>query len=72
MKIIEIDPSIRELVKVNDGYCPCAIEHNPDTNCICKDFREQDKPGECHCGRFVKVYGDDMNVHTSGEIGVGE
>ena len=54
--IIQIRPEILDLVKANDGYCPCAIEHNPDTKCICKGFWEQDKPGECHCGRFVKVY----------------
>ena len=54
--IIQIRPEILELVKANDGYCPCAIEHNPDTKCVCKSFREQTEPGECHCGRFAKVY----------------
>lgn len=63
LSIIEINPDIRELVKANGGYCPCAIEKTPDTKCICKAFWEQDKPGECHCGRFAKVYG---------EIGEGE
>lgn len=56
LAIIQIRPEILELVKANDGYCPCAIEKTPDTKCICKDFWEQDKPGECHCGRFAKVY----------------
>ena len=56
LSIIEINPDIWELVKANDGYCPCAIEKTPDTKCMCKAFCEQDKPGECHCGRFVKVY----------------
>lgn len=65
--IIEINPDIRELVKASDGYCPCAIERTPDTKCICKAFLEQDKPGECHCGRFEKVLAEDMNVPTSGE-----
>lgn len=58
LSIIEINPDIRELVKASDGYCPCAIERNPDTKCICKAFWEQDTPGECHCGRFDKVYSD--------------
>ncbi len=58
LSIIEINPDIREAVKAAGGYCPCAIEHNPDTKCICKAFREQDKPGECHCGRFEKVYAE--------------
>ena len=58
LSIIEINPGIREAVKASDGYCPCAIEHNPDTKCICKAFREQTEPGECHCGRFAKVYAE--------------
>lgn len=53
MRIIEVDKSIRELVAQNNGYCPCAIEQTPDTLCMCKEFREQDK-GLCHCGRFLK------------------
>lgn len=73
LKIIEINPDIREAVKASDGYCPCAIEHNPDTKCICKAFREQGTPGECHCGRFAKVYvGEDTNVTTNEERTGGE
>lgn len=59
LKIIEINPSIRENVEANNGYCPCAIWQNPDTKCMCKEFREQTEPGECHCGRFVKVREED-------------
>lgn len=55
MRIIEINPNFRAAVEENDGYCPCAIEKNADTKCMCKDFREQEEPGECHCGRFEKV-----------------
>ena len=55
LKIVEIRPEIRENVKASNGYCPCAIWHNPDTKCMCKEFREQSVPGECHCGRFAKV-----------------
>lgn len=36
-------------------FCPCRIEHTPDTKCPCKEFREQTTEGECHCGLFVKV-----------------
>lgn len=57
MKIVEVNPSIRELVEQNDGYCPCAVFNNEDTKCPCKDFREQQTPGPCHCGRFEKVVG---------------
>ena len=55
MKIVEVNPGIRELVKQNDGYCPCAVFKVPDTKCMCKEFREQTEPGLCHCGRFEKV-----------------
>ena len=58
MRIITVDPSVAELVAQNDGYCPCAVFHTPDTKCICKDFREQEEPGPCHCGRYVKVLDD--------------
>lgn len=54
MKIIQVNPSIAELVQQNGGYCPCAIEKTPDTKCMCKDFREQES-GFCHCGRYEKV-----------------
>ena len=54
MKIIEINPDFGEVVRANDGYCPCAIERNDDTRCICKEFREQTAEGECHCGRYEK------------------
>lgn len=55
MKIREIDTSIQEAVKANNGYCPCAVIQNEDTICPCKDFREQTEPGECLCGRYEKV-----------------
>ena len=55
MKLIEKNPEFRVFVELNDGYCPCAIDKTEDTKCPCKEFREQKKPGECHCGRFEKV-----------------
>ena len=54
MKVREIDPSIKALVRANDGYCPCMVNKTPDTKCPCKDFREMES-GVCHCGRFEKV-----------------
>lgn len=53
-KIIEVDPSIAELVKNNDGYCPCMIEQTHETKCMCQMFREQ-SIGKCLCGRYEKV-----------------
>lgn len=60
MKIIKnpdaaIYEQMTEAVKVNDGYCPCAIGKSEDTKCPCREFREQTTEGECHCGRFVKT-----------------
>lgn len=54
-----------EAVKKNDGYCPCLVQKNEDTKCMCKMFREQvkaGKPGPCHCGRFVAVECFDIDV----------
>lgn len=56
LKIKEVEPSIRALVDQNGGYCPCAVQKIPDTRCICKEFREQNTPGLCHCGRYGKFF----------------
>jgi hypothetical protein len=58
LKIMEINPEFKAAVDANDGYCPCLIDRNADTKCMCKDFREQTEPGPCHCGRFEKVAGE--------------
>ena len=49
----ELVREIRQKIKENDGYCPCCLERNEDTKCMCKEFREQ-KSGECHCGLYYK------------------
>ena len=43
-----------EKVKDNNQYCPCMLLKNDDTKCMCKEFREQNTIGECHCGRYIK------------------
>lgn len=55
LRIVEIDPDFAKAVEENDGYCPCATEKTDDTICPCKDFRDQNEPGECYCGRFMKT-----------------
>ena len=53
---------VRRALKLNGGYCPCAVSQNDDTRCLCKEFREQiDKgiPGKCHCGLYVCEVGGD-------------
>lgn len=54
----ELVKEIREKLKENGGYCPCALVQNEDTKCMCKEFREAIKNnilGECHCGLYINV-----------------
>ena len=54
----EVVKAIKEGLKKNGGYCPCRIEKNQDTKCMCKEFREQIKDpnfeGYCHCLLYYK------------------
>ncbi len=43
-----------EKVAKNDGHCPCMLLKNDDTKCMCKEFREMNTAGECHCSRYIK------------------
>ena len=49
---------IKEGLKQKGGYCPCRLEKNDDTKCMCKEFREQIKDpnfeGYCHCMLYYK------------------
>lgn len=51
---IELRDEIRQRLKENGGYCPCALAQNDDTKCMCKEFREMTE-GTCHCGLYVKT-----------------
>ena len=51
----EIFLEVTNAVKSNDGYCCCEIEKNENTKCMCRNFREQEEGGFCHCGRFFKI-----------------
>lgn len=51
----ELVEQIKTKLKENGNYCPCKLLKNEDTKCMCKEFREQNAPGECHCGLYVKV-----------------
>ena len=46
---------ISKAVKDNSGFCPCLVDTSEDTKCICKEFREQETEGLCHCGRYLKT-----------------
>lgn len=48
----------RRQVKANGGYCPCALEKNKDTKCMCKKFRDAVRSGyigECDCGLYESI-----------------
>lgn len=47
---------IRNALLENNGYCPCKIERNADTKCMCKEFRESQGTGLCHCGLYQKTF----------------
>ena len=51
---------VRAKLKDNDGYCPCRLEKNEETKCMCKEFREQidrNEVGMCHCGLYMAEEG---------------
>ena len=54
----EIVKLVQEGLKKTGGYCPCRIEKNKDTKCMCKEFREQIQDpaceGYCHCLLYYK------------------
>ena len=54
----EIVAMVRDGLKKTGGYCPCRLEHTPDTKCICKEFRQQMADpafeGYCHCMLYYK------------------
>ena len=49
----QIVDKILDALDKNNGYCPCKLEKNNDTKCMCKEFKEQ-KEGYCHCGLYFK------------------
>ena len=49
----QIVDKILDALDKNNGYCPCKLEKNNDTKCMCKEFKEQ-KEGYCHCALYIK------------------
>jgi ferredoxin-thioredoxin reductase catalytic subunit len=47
--------AIRRALKENNGYCPCRVAHTDETKCMCKEFRESEDEGYCHCGLYYKA-----------------
>jgi ferredoxin-thioredoxin reductase catalytic subunit len=55
----EIVNTIREGLKVKDGYCPCRMQKTEEYKCMCKEFRDQianpEFEGYCHCRLYYKT-----------------
>lgn len=51
----ELAKEIQKALKENQNYCPCRVKKTSDTKCMCKEFREQETEGLCHCGLYKKV-----------------
>lgn len=61
---VELNPDVRivdalkAVMDKNGGYCPCRIQHTPETLCPCEEFRNQIADpkfsGYCHCRLYVK------------------
>ena len=51
----EIVKKIQKGLKNTGGYCPCSFIQNENTKCICKEFREQNFEGLCHCQLYKKI-----------------
>lgn len=49
---------IRQGILNKGGYCPCRLQKNEDTVCMCQEFRDQiadpDFEGYCHCMLYYK------------------
>lgn len=54
----EVVRTVREGLAAKGGYCPCRVERNEDTKCICKEFKQQiadpEFEGYCHCMLYYK------------------
>lgn len=55
---IELVKEIKKKLKKNNGYCPCKLNKNEDTKCMCKEFRDQidrNEQGYCYCGLYNAI-----------------
>lgn len=54
----EIVKTIKEGLKMKDGYCPCRLAKKEEYKCMCEEFKKQiadpDFEGFCHCKLYYK------------------
>lgn len=54
--VAKIDKGLNDnFKKYGKRYCPCSVIRNDDTVCPCKEFREMDNTGLCHCEKWEKT-----------------
>ena len=52
---LELVAEVNRQLQETRGYCPCALEHNESTKCVCQSFKELYAKGEeteCACGKY--------------------
>jgi hypothetical protein len=52
---LELIAEVNRQLQETKGYCPCALEWNESTKCICKTFKEslaKEEEIECNCGKY--------------------
>lgn len=58
----DVVATVKAGLQKTGGYCPCRLEKNEDTKCMCKEFRDQikdpDYEGYCHCMLYYKSLKD--------------
>jgi hypothetical protein len=57
---LELVAEVNRQLQETRGYCPCALEWNKSTKCVCSTFKESLAKGEeveCNCGKYkiIKV-----------------
>lgn len=54
---VHADEMLKQL-RLNGGFCPCALKKTDDTKCKCKEFRDQVEKGiegMCHCELYIAI-----------------
>ena len=61
---LELVAEVNRQLQETRGYCPCALEWNEHTKCICSTFREtlaKEEEVECNCGKYKIVKVEDTS-----------
>jgi hypothetical protein len=59
---LELVAEVNRQLQETRGYCPCALEWNESTKCVCYSFRESLANGEeieCNCGKYKIIKTED-------------